>query len=352
MTFAGQLAVTTGKNLVDSHMQVPKIAPNMTELAKETLPLLESELQNSATESPIERLQNAVIAQNTAEVARVLDQDQNTSDNLRYQLSHQFETESGTRKILSLACERSSTEIMQLLYEKVVEHQLELMDESWYYWGPLHFAAYGTDSRKLDAIIRFAHDRNLLNSLSIFSENALHVLLEYGRRIEGFPVQLTNGWESRICHIIPEEHDDVVECARLLVDAGTKVMCIFAKKILPAFSLPCTATLLRLGLDGISSFSQTHTSSGIDVNHNNIWNETPLIMAIRYRLLRVIQLLLMKKDVDLDSCKDTRSGKSARDLLRENEIHLHLLSPHTVAVSSVKTLFTFLKSNDEELFLR
>uniref|UniRef100_A0AAR5P9W3 Ion transport domain-containing protein n=1 Tax=Dendroctonus ponderosae TaxID=77166 RepID=A0AAR5P9W3_DENPD len=288
--------------------------------ATENIPLLEivDENQNptivipaaAADQSLEERLQSAVIGRNRAEVEDILDPNNTSEADLRTQLSHKFETENGTRKILSIACEKSSIEILRLVYEKVIEFESEPRDESWYYWGPLHFAAYCTDCKKLDAIIGIIQDRNKLNSLSIFSENALHVLLEYGRRIESFPVQLTNGWESRICHIIPEEHDEIVECARLLIDAG------------------------------------------IDVNHNNIWNETPLIIAIRYRLLRVIQLLLMKKDIDLDSCKDMRSRKSARDLLRENEIHLNMLSPHTVTVPPVQTLFTFLKSDDEELFLR
>lgn len=88
------------------------------------------------------------------------------------------------------------------------------------------------------------------------------------------------------------------------------------------------------------------------MNHNNIWNESPLIIAIRYRLLRVIELLLRKNDIDLDTCRDPISKKSARDLLRENEICPHLLTPNTMTVSPAKTLFTYLKNRDEEMFLR
>ncbi|CAG9770986.1 unnamed protein product [Ceutorhynchus assimilis] len=217
----------------------------------------------------------------------------------------------GQRNILTIACidPQISVETFECLFEYVTRNfaHLDFTEQHWYYWEPIHFAAFHTNARKLAVIVKLV---GRLNVLSILSENALHVLLEYGQRTESFNVQLSNSWESRICHVLAEERPEVVECARILIQAG------------------------------------------IDVNHNNIWNETPLIIAIRYRLLGVIELILEKRDVDLDSCKDKYSDKSARDLLRENEICLKLLTPNTITVPSAKLLFTYLKNGDENMFLR
>lgn len=91
---------------------------------------------------------------------------------------------------------------------------------------------------------------------------------------------------------------------------------------------------------------------GVNINHNNIWNETPLLLAIRYRQLGVIKLLLQRPEIDLDTCKSS-DNKSARDLLKENEIHLDLINQTTtLSVDPVQTLFTYLKSGNEETFLR
>lgn len=92
---------------------------------------------------------------------------------------------------------------------------------------------------------------------------------------------------------------------------------------------------------------------GVNINHNNIWNETPLLIAIRYRQLEVVKLLLQRPEIDLDTCKSPGTDQSARDLLKENEIHLDLLNQTTTLfVDPVQTLFTYLKSGNEETFLR
>lgn len=96
----------------------------------------------------------------------------------------------------------------------------------------------------------------------------------------------------------------------------------------------------------------TFLIEGVNINHNNIWNDTPLLLAIRYRQLGVIELLLKRPEIDLDTCK-TSHNKSPRDLLNEKEIHLDLINQTTtLSVDPVQTLFTYLKSGNEETFLR
>jgi len=96
----------------------------------------------------------------------------------------------------------------------------------------------------------------------------------------------------------------------------------------------------------------TFLIEGVNINHNNIWNDTPLLLAIRYRQLGVIKLLLKRPEIDLDTCK-TSHNKSPRDLLNEKEIHLDLINQTTtLSVDPVQTLFTYLKSGNEETFLR
>ncbi|XP_066262640.1 transient receptor potential cation channel protein painless-like [Euwallacea similis] len=222
------------------------------------------------------------------------------------------------RNILTIACGDSQvnpTTFRTLFKYVVARFDLDKFSEpEWYYFEPIHFAAYFVNVDKLRVILETLREQRQskrLNSQSVFCENALHVLLAYGKKLESFNIQLSNGWESRVCQVIAKEKSEVVNCTKLLLEAG------------------------------------------IDVNHNNIWNETPLLIAIRYRLLGVIQLLLRKPDIDLDTCKDPFKGKSARDLLKENEIHLNLFNPTTTfTTSEVKTLFTYLKSGDEEMFLR
>lgn len=107
------------------------------------------------------------------------------------------------------------------------DHQLFSSNRSntptWYYWEPVHHAAYHVDEPKLRAIVDTLREENrldALNVLTLFSENPLHVLLSYGRQTISFDVQLSNGWMSRICHVIAKEKPEVVKCARVLIDAG------------------------------------------------------------------------------------------------------------------------------------
>ncbi|KAL1518096.1 hypothetical protein ABEB36_001771 [Hypothenemus hampei] len=217
------------------------------------------------------------------------------------------------QNILTQACQNPLIPVKG--FKKLFEHAMtrwqlqDFAEDCWYYWVPLHFAAFYVDIEKLHVMMDTLDEQMLNNALTMFSENALHVLLEYGRG-DSFNVQLSNGWESRVYHVVGKEKPRIVQCARLLIQGG------------------------------------------IDVNHNNIWNETPLMIAIKYRLLEVVRLLVLRQDIDLDTCKNEQ-GKSARDLLSENNICQDIVRLDTFASPSPsKTLFTFLKGKDEALFLR
>lgn len=130
----------------------------------------------------------------------------------------------GNRNILTIACvdPNVSDNVFHKLFQYVTEHfgHLDFTEEGWYYWEPIHFAAFHANVNKLRTIVSLLKGVNKLNVLSILSENAFHVLLEYGRSNQSFHVQLSNGWQSRICHVIAEEKKEVVECAELLIEKG------------------------------------------------------------------------------------------------------------------------------------
>jgi ankyrin repeat protein len=95
--------------------------------------------------------------------------------------------------------------------------------------------------------------------------------------------------------------------------------------------------------------------AGIDVNHSNFWNESPLLIAIKRKYFKIVEMLLKQNGIDLDSCRGAVSKKTARELLiivkkKINKVKTKTLpkqaGPHT------KILFRLLKSGDEEAFLR
>lgn len=219
-----------------------------------------------------------------------------------------------SKNIIAISCcaPDISENTFEILFQYLTTHfpNQDFDEEGWSYRHPIHFVGYSANASKLRTVINILGDRNKVNALSLFSENVLHVLLTYGRRQRMFNVQLSNGWESNIFDVVAEEESEVIECAKLLIDAG------------------------------------------IDVNHNNIWNETPLTIAIKFKLLKVIELILKTENVELDTCKDSSTGKSARDLLREYGICLELLTTNNKSASPEQILFTYLKAEEEELFLR
>ncbi|KAF7279879.1 hypothetical protein GWI33_006640 [Rhynchophorus ferrugineus] len=216
--------------------------------------------------------------------------------------------------IVAIACTRKEVEekTLEAILEYIMEKypSIDITNEEWYYWEPIHYVAYNMDHEKLSVILKTKF-KEKLNVLTIFSENALHVLLEYGKRTESLKVDFTNGWEKKTCHIIPEENDNLVKCAELLINTG------------------------------------------IDINHKNIWNESPVIIALRNRFLKVLKRLRCKTDIDIDTCQDRVLKRSARDMFKSMGIDVNKIPKSSQIFDHPKQfLFAVLKNNMEEPFLR
>jgi predicted nucleic acid-binding OB-fold protein len=140
----------------------------------------------------------------------------------------------------------------------------------------------------------------------MLSENALHVLLDHGVLARFFYITSQNGTNLKMSKIINQEKDRFVKCAQILIKAG------------------------------------------IDVNHSNFWNETPLLIAISRKHFKIVDMLLKQDGIDLDSCRGGVSGKTARELLKEKDLNVLPKQPNT----HTKILFRLLKSGDEKAFLR
>jgi hypothetical protein len=193
--------------------------------------------------------------------------------------------------------------------------KIDSIKPDWYGWEALHDAARTTDPKKLKIIcdhLRVHQHSDKINTLTMLSENALHVLLDHGVLGQSFNITCQNGTDQKTLQIINKEKENIVECARILIEAG------------------------------------------IDVNHSNFWNETPLLIAIKRKYFTIVEMLLKQDGIDLDSCRGAVSKKTARELLivkkKINKFKTKTLpkqaGPHT------KILFRLLKSGDEETFLR
>jgi ankyrin repeat protein len=189
--------------------------------------------------------------------------------------------------------------------------KIDSINPDWYGWEALHYAARTTDPDKLKVICDNL-PRDKINTLTMLSENALHILLDHGVLGQSFNITCQNGTDLKTSKIINQEEERIVKCAEILIDAG------------------------------------------IDVNHNNFWNDTPLLIAIKRKYFTIVEMLLEKDDIDLDSCRGTVSGKSARELLRGRKKMRKLKTKAlpTQPSTHTKILFRLLKSGDEEAFLK
>ncbi|VEN41835.1 unnamed protein product [Callosobruchus maculatus] len=182
----------------------------------------------------------------------------------------------------------------------------EYSNEDFYDWEPLHYLAKTANPEKLEVFIKHVDN---VDQLTFFSENALHILLTYS--VQPFQVVLSNGSKSKPFSIIGREEDNIVSCAEILIN------------------------------------------SGIDVNHANFWNETPISLAARYRYSKIVDMLLKSPSIDLDNTRE--AGKSIRIYLKQHNIcSSALLSQPSnyYQEDDVQILFGFLKSGDEKSFLQ
>jgi ankyrin repeat protein len=192
--------------------------------------------------------------------------------------------------------------------------EIDSINNKWYGWEALHYAARTTDSGKLKVICEnLPRGKTQINTLTMLSENALHVLLDHGVLGQSFNITCQNGPDLEPSKIINQEEDRIVQCARILM------------------------------------------KTGIDVNHNNFWNETPLLIAIKRKYFTIVAYLLSLDGIDVDSCRDAVTGKTARELLTDIKKIKNIKTKTLLrkqATTHTNILFRLLKSGDEEAFLR
>ncbi|KAJ3621394.1 hypothetical protein MTP99_003532 [Tenebrio molitor] len=131
--------------------------------------------------------------------------------------------------------------------------EIDSINPKWYGWEALHYAARTSDPDKLKVICDYL-PIDKINTLTMLSENALHVLLDHGVLARSFYITSQNGTNLKMSKIINQEKDRFVKCAQILIKAG------------------------------------------IDVNHSNFWNETPLLIAISRKYFKIVDMLLKQDD--------------------------------------------------------
>ncbi|XP_072380016.1 uncharacterized protein [Diabrotica undecimpunctata] len=222
-------------------------------------------------------------------------------------MKYRYKTHS-KKTILIIACtEKNVTpETLDVLCSaiKARYNKIDYIDDLYYGWEPIHYVAKCADVEKLEVILKQIPEST--NSLTYFSENPLHILLQYKKSVSPFEVILHNGIEPKLTTIIGPEPKDIVTCADLLI------------------------------------------TSGADVNHTNFWNETPICLAVRYRYTQLVQLLLKIDYLDIDTC--TESGKTIREYLKLN---LFTDLPQSYVQEDPTVIkFNLLKAGDVERFIQ
>ncbi|CAH1109924.1 unnamed protein product [Psylliodes chrysocephalus] len=261
-------------------------------------------LDHNTKEIILKNLLDAVLNNKVEEIKNCLQLYPQTDDDLRY---YRFNHELKDNSILVIACidENVAASTLGTLFTEIKSKygNIKYSDEKWYGWEPIHYIARTANADKLEALLNVLNGD--VNTLTYFLENALHVLLQYEEYAVPFGVVLNNSRESKCATIIGTEKDTIEKCARMLIQAG------------------------------------------IDVNQTNFWNETPICLAVRYRYLKLINLLLTVDSIDLDSFIE--SGKTIQEYLKWN---LYITLPKSyIQEDPLRIRFNFLKSGDEESFL-
>lgn len=195
--------------------------------------------------------------------------------------------------------------IQALLYKG---NQLDYIKEEWYNWRPLHYAAKVADPIKLSLIVAKL-EPDQINSLTTLSENALHVLLSHGQS-DGFNICFQSGSNFQLSKMLPNSEDTLIECTRQLI------------------------------------------AGGIDINHPNFWNETPIVIAIKKKSYNIVRLLLLEEKIDLDNSQESVSGKTPRELLKSKRNQFQVTTKNTPQHKPGRILFHILKSGNEDDFIK
>ncbi|KAG5881162.1 hypothetical protein JTB14_024577 [Gonioctena quinquepunctata] len=213
------------------------------------------------------------------------------------------------KSVLLLACDNNDVteESMSCLLDFMISkfEKIDCIDEYRYGWEPIHYVSKNAHPGKLKILIDKLGGSNI-NSLTYFSENALHVLLQYEKSVAPFDIVLNNGIESTPCTITSTESENLMECAKILI------------------------------------------GNGIDINCANFWNETPICLAIKLGQSKVIRELQNYSYIDLDNY--FVSGQTVRKYL-SNKTYQNTVAQYGGFEDPITKLFYFLKSGDEDGFV-
>lgn len=177
---------------------------------------------------------------------------------------------------------------------------IDCIDDLWYGWEPIHYAAQVADPKKMKIVARFTN----VDSLTYYSENALHILME--NRKYSIHGNFINDLISIPCCLISEMRPNILECVNILMEKH------------------------------------------IDVTQSNFWNETPISLALKYRYYKFIKQMLKEHPyIDLEN------GIKYEENLREFQEVMNI-RPSSCDVYQEPTviLFNLLKNDDVESFLR
>lgn len=177
---------------------------------------------------------------------------------------------------------------------------IDCIDDLWYGWEPIHYAAQVADPEKMETVARFTD----VDSLTYYSENALHILME--NRKYSIHGNFINDLISIPCCLISEMTPNILKCVKILMNQH------------------------------------------IDATQSNFWNETPISLALKYRYYKFVKQMLKEHPYI-----DTENGIKYEEFLREIQEVMNI-RPSSCDVFQEPTviLFNFLKNDDVESFLR
>lgn len=207
------------------------------------------------------------------------------------------------KTIVVIACTEQTVEpsTLRTLFTSIKNRlgKVDSVDESWYGWEPIHYAAQVKDPEKMRIVTEFTD----VNALTYFSDNALHILLE-NKKIVIYG-NLCNDLKSTPCCLISEMSHDALECTNILLKRR------------------------------------------INATHSNFWNETPISLALKYRYHKFMEQVL-----DEYPYINMEGGGKYEENLRDFQ-DLMNIGPFSEDFyqEPAMSLFNYLKANDVESFL-
>ncbi|XP_023014714.2 painless [Leptinotarsa decemlineata] len=192
------------------------------------------------------------------------------------------------KPILSIAC--SSEQVEAETVTTLIDLGADLQHFNAVQWQAIHFAAQRTNSKVLRVVVEALLDQGLdVNSLQQ-SNNSLHILIRFGKN---------------------EEHDEFLECAKLLI------------------------------------------KNGIDVNAADSKFMSPILWAAKKGYRDMIELILVESPVPVDIDSHQSRGKTARDIILSENLYDGILPEKFVSLNDKDdvVLFNHIKTRNENGFI-